>query len=71
LAPVRSAWSPRRPETGAYELLTRVARRAGDEETAAVAERILAEDRAAVERVASTWDTAAELALRETVGAGG
>jgi ferritin-like metal-binding protein YciE len=57
-------------ETGAYELLTRVARRAGDEETAAVAERILAEERAAVERVASTWDTAAELALRQTVGAG-
>jgi ferritin-like metal-binding protein YciE len=56
-------------ETGAYELLTRVARRAGDEPTAAVAERILAEERAAAERVAATWDTAAELALRETVGA--
>jgi ferritin-like metal-binding protein YciE len=57
-------------ETGAYELLTRVARRAGDEETAAVAERILSEERTAAERVAATWDTAAELALRETVGAG-
>src|ERR671915_1680184 len=57
-------------ETGAYELLTRMARRAGDEETAAVADRILAEERAAVERVAGTWDAAAELALRETVGAG-
>jgi ferritin-like metal-binding protein YciE len=56
-------------ETGAYELLTRVARRAGDEETAAVAERILAEERAAAERVAATWDIAAGLALRETVGA--
>jgi len=56
-------------ETGAYELLTRVARRAGDEATAAVAERILADERAAAERVAATWDTAAELALRETVGA--
>jgi ferritin-like metal-binding protein YciE len=58
-------------ETGAYELLTRVARRAGDDETAAVAERILVEERAAAERVASTWDTAAELALRQTVGAAG
>ena len=58
-------------ETGAYELLTRIARRAGDMETAAVADRILAEERAAAERVAGTWDTAAELALRETVGAGG
>jgi ferritin-like metal-binding protein YciE len=57
-------------ETGAYELLTRVARRAGDEETAAVAERILSEERTAAERVAATWDMAAELALRQTVGAG-
>jgi ferritin-like metal-binding protein YciE len=55
-------------ETGAYELLTRTARRAGDEQTAAVAERILAEERTAAERVASTWDEAAELALAETVG---
>jgi ferritin-like metal-binding protein YciE len=53
-------------ETGAYELLARVARRAGDEETAGMAERIAAEERAAGERVAATWDTAAELALRET-----
>jgi ferritin-like metal-binding protein YciE len=50
--------------------LSRVARRAGDEETAAVAERILAEERVAAERVAGTWDAAADLALRETVGAG-
>jgi ferritin-like metal-binding protein YciE len=57
-------------ETGAYELLARVARRAGDEETAAAAERIRSEERAAAERVAATWDAAGELALRETVGAG-
>jgi ferritin-like metal-binding protein YciE len=55
-------------ETGAYELLTRTARRAGDEQTASVAERILAEERTAAERVAATWDEAAELALAETVG---
>jgi ferritin-like metal-binding protein YciE len=54
-------------EIGAYELLTRVARRAGDEETAAVAERVAGEERAAAERVAATWDAAAELALRQTV----
>src|SRR3954467_9105009 len=58
-------------ETGAYEQLVRVARRAGDEETVAIAERILAEERMAAERVASTWDMAAELALRETVGTSG
>lgn len=54
-------------ETGAYELLMRVARRAGDEETAAMAERIAAEERTAGERVAATWDAAADLALRQTV----
>jgi ferritin-like metal-binding protein YciE len=53
-------------ETGAYELLRRVAVRAGDEETVATAERILAEEQAAAERVAGTWDAAAELVLRET-----
>jgi ferritin-like metal-binding protein YciE len=53
-------------ETAAYELLRRVAMRAGDEETSAMAERILAEEQAAAERVAGTWDAAAELALRET-----
>jgi len=55
-------------EVGGYELLMRVARRAGDEETARVAERILGEERAAAERIAATWDQAAELALRQTVG---
>jgi ferritin-like metal-binding protein YciE len=43
-------------EVGAYELLSRTALRAGDEATAALAERILADERAAGERVAATWD---------------
>jgi ferritin-like metal-binding protein YciE len=55
-------------EVGAYELLARVALRAGDEETAAVARRILAEEQVAAERVASTWDAAAEAGLGATVG---
>ena len=54
-------------EVGAYELLSRVARRAGDEETAVVAERILAEERTAAERVASTWDAAAAAGLEAAV----
>ena len=45
-------------ETAAYELLTRVARRAGDEQTAAMAQRIAGEERTAGERVAATWDAA-------------
>jgi ferritin-like metal-binding protein YciE len=50
-------------EAAAYELLARTARRAGDAETAAMAERILADERRAAERVAGTWDAAADAAL--------
>jgi ferritin-like metal-binding protein YciE len=54
-------------ECGAYELLARTAMRAGDEETAALAERILADERTAAERVAGTWDAAVDVALRDQV----
>ena len=50
-------------ETGAYELLARTARRAGDEATAALAERIREDERRAGERVAGTWDAAVDAAL--------
>ena len=50
-------------EAGAYELLSRTARRAGDEQTAAMAERILANEKQTAERVAGTWDAAVEAAL--------
>jgi ferritin-like metal-binding protein YciE len=43
-------------EVAAYELLQRVAARAGDEGVVATAEEILAEERRAAERVAATWD---------------
>src|SRR3954454_5507458 len=55
-------------EIAAYELLRRVADRADDPETAAVAERILADERRAAERVAATWDAAVDAALGELVG---
>jgi ferritin-like metal-binding protein YciE len=45
-------------EVAAYELLTRVARRAGDEQVAEMAQRIAGEERTAAERVAATWDAA-------------
>ncbi len=50
-------------EEAAYELLARTARRAGDEATVAIAERIAGEERAAADRVAGTWDAAVEAAL--------
>ncbi len=43
-------------EIAAYELLQRVAARAGDEGVVATAEEILAEERAAAERVAESWN---------------
>jgi UDP-glucose 4-epimerase len=43
-------------EVAAYELLQRVAARAGDEGVVATAEEILAEERRAAERVAESWD---------------
>jgi ferritin-like metal-binding protein YciE len=42
-------------EVAAYELLLRVARRAGDEETVALAESILSEEKAAAKSVADQW----------------
>ncbi|MDQ2631762.1 MAG: ferritin-like domain-containing protein [Actinomycetota bacterium] len=42
-------------EIAAYELLLRVARRAGDEETVALAESILSEEKAAAKSVADQW----------------
>jgi ferritin-like metal-binding protein YciE len=55
-------------EIGSYEQLTRVARAAGDEETAAMAGQILTEERDAAETIASRWDEAAAASL-EAVGA--
>ncbi|MBV9198023.1 MAG: DUF892 family protein [Solirubrobacterales bacterium] len=50
-------------EIAAYELLRRVARRAGDAETEAVAEQILGEERRAAGRVHSLFDEALDASL--------
>ncbi|MEN3342196.1 MAG: hypothetical protein V7644_1600 [Actinomycetota bacterium] len=55
-------------EIGAYEQLARVAAAAGDEETAALARRILAEERAAAGTIAGSFDAAVTASLR-AVGA--
>jgi len=55
-------------EIAAYELLRRVAERADDAETVAVAERIAGEERAAAERIAATWDAAMETTLTKLAG---
>lgn len=50
-------------EIGGYEQLKRVAARAGDHETVSLAERILAEERAAAGRIASAFDAAVAASL--------
>lgn len=49
-------------EVAAYELLLRVARRAGDQETVALAESILAEEEAAAKSVADQWSVSMSVA---------
>jgi ferritin-like metal-binding protein YciE len=50
-------------EVGGYEQLKRVAQRAGDPETEQLAERIVAEERAMAERLASGFDRALDASL--------
>jgi ferritin-like metal-binding protein YciE len=52
-------------EIGGYEQLRRVAQRVGDEETAALAENVLAEERSAAEKIARHFDEAAAVALEQ------
>jgi ferritin-like metal-binding protein YciE len=52
-------------EIASYELLERVAKRAGDEETAAVARENRADEEAMAQRIAEHWDLFAEQSLRE------
>jgi ferritin-like metal-binding protein YciE len=52
-------------EIAGYELLARVARRAGDDETVAMAQSNLADERAMAARLDGGWDRFAELSLRE------
>jgi len=52
-------------EWAAYELLIRIARRAGDEDTVAMAERIRDEEAAMAERLEQSFDRAVEASLRE------
>jgi ferritin-like metal-binding protein YciE len=57
-------------EIASYELLRRVAQRAGDADTVRVAEQILAQERAAAERIHSLFEPALDAALEaQSVGA--
>jgi ferritin-like metal-binding protein YciE len=59
------AYSYEHMELAAYELLGRIARRAGDEDVVALAARIGEQERAMADRLAEHWDQAVDASLRE------
>jgi ferritin-like metal-binding protein YciE len=61
----RDAYTTEHLEIASYELLRRVAERAGDEETAQACLEILEEERAMAQFIEERWDLLAEQALRE------
>jgi ferritin-like metal-binding protein YciE len=62
---VAHASSYERMELGAYDLLARLAERAGDSETALTARMIEKDERAMAERLAASFDRAVEASLRK------
>lgn len=62
----RDAYVQEQTEIAAYELLSRIAERAGDSVTAELSRRILLNERETADRIAATWDRAADLSLQPT-----
>lgn len=61
----RDGYATEHLEIAGYELLRRIAQKAGDEETATVAEEIIEEERAMAKLIEQNWDKFATLSLQE------
>ncbi len=61
----RDAYATEHVEIAAYQLLERIAERAGDEETAVAARENRAEEEAMAATIEANWDRFAELSLQE------
>jgi ferritin-like metal-binding protein YciE len=61
----RDGFATEHMEIASYELLRRIAQKAGDEETANAATEIIAEEKKMADLIAQNWDRFAELSLRE------
>jgi ferritin-like metal-binding protein YciE len=61
----RDAYATEHMEIASYELLARVAEKAGDEETAAAAREIIAEEREMAATIEANWDRFATLSLTD------
>ena len=61
----RDGYATEHLEIASYELLRRIAEKAGDEETATAAKQIIVEERAMAALLEENWDRIAELSLRE------
>lgn len=64
----RDGYTQEQTEIASYELLRRVADRAGDSQTVEIVDRILANERDTAEKIAGQWDHAADLSLRKATG---
>jgi ferritin-like metal-binding protein YciE len=61
----RDGYATEHMEIASYELLRHIAEKAGDEQTARVAQEIISEEKAMADLIADNWDKFAELSLRE------
>jgi ferritin-like metal-binding protein YciE len=61
----RDAYTHEHLEIAAYELLSRIAQRAGDTETTDVVRRILQQEQQTASKIANSWDHICDLTLRE------